>query len=142
MEFFAKRIGDTLWAADEISQAELDRVPMHKLVHVEVRQERNAGRHRLYFALVRIIARAFDQDEDDVDYKLRVAVGHCRDVHFPGGRIEKRALTIRWSEMDELAFTPFFEKIVRAIYELYGILPKDTQARLDEILAPKAEMTR
>lgn len=139
MEFFAKRLGDTLWAADDISQRALDAVPRNTLVHIEVKQERNGAHHRLYFVLVGIIANAFDQDRDDVDYKLRIAAGHYKEVSFPNGVTEKRPLTIRWAKMDQIAFKVFFEKIVRTVYELYGMLPEDTQREIDSILAPDAE---
>jgi hypothetical protein len=139
MEFFAKRIGDTLWAADDVSQVELARVPQDKLVHVEIRQERNGAMHRLYFVLVGIVARAFDEQPDDVDYKLRIAAGHYTEVRFPDGAVEKRPMTIRWAKMDQVAFGAFFENIVRVVYRLYGILPEDAQRELDAILAPDAE---
>ena len=143
MNLFATRIGDCLWPSDAASEEAMRRIPPEKLVHVEVIRERNAKHHRLYFVLLHIVAKGLGKDEDEIDYILRLESGHCEPVKMADGRIEHRVKSISWAKMDQLAFTPFFERCIQVIYEQYGILPKDTRRELDKILAPDArwEMT-
>lgn len=142
MKFWGRRVGRTLVARDEISLGLLEKIPENKDVEIDAKQPRNPQFHRFVFALFGIIAKAFDENPEDVRHRLLVSIGEYREVRFKDGRIDRVPNSLSFAAKDELAFRDFFEKLVRAVYHLYGILPEDTQREITKMLAPAIEPNR
>lgn len=137
-----KRKGAFLFAYDQGGMEVFDKLPTDKPLHVEITQPRNYERLKLRWALIHIVAKAFNEDPEETSDKIKIAVGYFTELHFPNGRVDRRAKSISYGAMDELKFGEHMEKEIQAVYQLYGIMPKDAQREIDEMLAPKAERTR
>lgn len=137
-----KRRGPYLYPDDEGSTEVFSRLPTERSLFVEISQPRSHERLKLRWALVHIVAKAVGEDPEEISDKIKIAVGHYSELRFPDGRIDRRAKSISYAALDEIAFKEHLEKEIAAIYHLYDILPADAKKQLDEILSPKAERTR
>lgn len=139
---WVKRKGAFLFAYDEGGMEVFDKLPTDKPLHVEITQPRNYERLKLRWALIHIVAKAFNEDPEETSDKIKIAVGHFTEMRFPDGRVDRRAKSISYANMDEIQFAEHFEREIAAVYSLYGIMPKDAQREIDEMLSPKTERTR
>ena len=141
MEFWAQRKpyksgAILLLPADNISAERALKLSYDKLLRFEAVAPRNPQHHRLCFALFGILADAFDMQTDDIRDDLLKAIGHSYSVTFPNGETRTYAKSIAYAAMDDIAFRAMFEKLVKATYSLYGILPADIKREIDKLLAP------
>src|SRR5262245_59499276 len=130
-KFWLKSDGKSLYADDSHSSELLAELPRDTSLLVEVSQPRNPDRLKLRWALIQVIAKAMGEDAEDISDKIKIVCGHYRELRFPNGKVERKAKSISFANMDELAFREHFEKEVQAVYHLYGILPKDAQQEID-----------
>lgn len=135
-KFWVRRTGGMLFAADVISRGLLLKLPVNSLAEVESRVPRNAKFHRMVFALFGLIASAFDEDVEVVRHKLLVSIGEFTEVHFNDGMMDRRPNSLSYSSMDETRFKEMFERLVKATYAIYGILPVNIRREIDTMLAP------
>jgi hypothetical protein len=146
VKFWGKRIYlhglDCLVPSDDASRAIFEKIPSGKDVEIDAVQKRNPQFHRLVFALFGLIAKAFDQDMDDVRKRLLEAIGESHTVTFPDGSSRVYANSIAYSSMEEIKFGEVFEKLVKATYLIYGTFPSDIKREIDALLAPKTERRR
>lgn len=136
-QFWARRIGTGLYGIDVASQDILMKLPLTKDLRIEATAPRNPQFHRLAFALFNILAKAFDEDLESVRHKLMISIGEYDTIHFPDGSSDRRAKSISYASMDDIVFKELFEKLVKATYAVYGILPADMRREVDDLLAPK-----
>lgn len=139
MKLWLRRVGPALYSWDKDNQAEFDRLPRGVSLKAEITQPRNLEHHRLYWALCTRVAHGIGRDAEWVDWALRVETGHYDVFMTRGGREVLRVRSISFAEMDQIAFTQYFEACVIAIYELWKIDP----ASVADLLLPKgmAQMT-
>jgi hypothetical protein len=132
-DFFAIRKGEALYPDSVESSAVFARIPVGKLVHVEVKRPRNIGRHKLYWALCQRIASGVDATSENISDVLKIAAGHYTLVHTKTYGDIKLPKSIAFHKMDETDFQEFFERCVRTIYEEWGIAP----ATIADLLVPQ-----
>mgnify|MGYP001267526807 CR=1 FL=1 len=142
MRIWTKRGGSGLIVDDDASAIKLEKVPWDTYLQTDIKQPRNYERLKLRWALIHIVARAVGEDDEDMSDKLKIACGYYRELRFRDGRVDRKALSISYDEMDEITFAQYFEREVQAIYMLYGILPEHVRRELDAILAPRTEKYR
>lgn len=167
--------------ADVISREIWEKLPEGKDIQVEAKVPRNSKFHRLVFALFGLIAKAFDEDAENVRHKVMVSIGEYQEIDCGPAditpamiqtaslilygeseldrtecdRIAKRMLqsvmvrqvdrrpnSLSYANMDNERFREFFERLVKGVYAIYGMLPGDTKREVDLILAPKTEKYR
>lgn len=56
--------------------------------------------------------------------------------------IDRVPNSLSYAAMDDVRFKEMFEKLVKATYAIWGMLPADVKREVDLMLAPKAEKTR
>lgn len=134
--------GPTLMPADDLSHQALEKLPFGKDIQIDAKVPRNAEFHRLVFALFGLIAKAFDRDPEEVRHKLLVTIGEFHEIHFKDGHIDRVPNSLSFAAMDETRFREMFEKLVKATYTIYELLPGDVKREVDTMLAPKTERTR
>lgn len=139
-ELWVRRKGMSLVPADTDSAEILAKLPFEKALRVEVKVPRNAGRHRLFFALVHRIAKAVDVNPEALRDHLTVEAGHFYEVKTKKG-VRRYPKSIAWSRMDETEFRDFFEACVRVIYQDWGIARSDVLDAVSDLLEPKAVAT-
>lgn len=138
-DMWVKRIGHVLFAADDISQNAIDALPDGQVLKADVRLTRNAGRHRLFWAMVQRIAEATDNDPSAVADLLKIDAGHCFTIRSRKHGTMYLPKTIKWSRMDETEFAPFFERCVKTIYEEWGISRPEIMDAIGDLLEPQTE---
>jgi hypothetical protein len=131
--FFVERAGNTLRPVDEASYDILTSLPVGKTLHVTVRQPRNPGHHRLFFALCHRIAEAKGLPLENVLGLLKIATGHCTIIQTETYGEMRWPKSISFREMDQTAFREFFERCVQVIYEEWRIDP----ALVADLLVPQ-----
>lgn len=142
VKLWLKREDGGLMPYDQHGFEVYERIPWDTPLRADVTQPRNYERLKLRWALIHIVAKGLGEDEDDISDEIKIACGHYKEVIRRDGAIDRKPLSISYESMDEIPFREHFEKEVQAIYMLYGILPADIRAKLDEILAPKTERHR
>ncbi len=124
MDFWASRSGNHLIPSDSESWAEFARVPFGKPLHVAVKQPRNSGHHRKFFALVHRMANALGVNPEGLRDHLTVRAGHVNIVKTEDG-IREYPASIAFAVMDQTEFNQFFNRCVVAICEDWGIKRPD-----------------
>lgn len=136
--FWVVRKGDVLLPSESESAAIFSRLPIGKPLRAEVKNPRRGKHHRLFFLLIHRIANATDTDPEALRDHLTVEAGHYYEIKTKRG-IRRYPKSISWSAMDQSHFDEVFERIVRAIYESFGIRREDVLAVVADLLAPKTE---
>ena len=132
--FYAIRKGDMLYPDSVESAAVFAKLPVGKTVRVEVKQQRNIGRHRLYWSLCQRIAEGLGVDSENVSDILKIATGHYTLVRTKTHGDVKLPKSIAFANMDETAFREFFERCVQTVYKEWQIDP----AEVVDLLSPQA----
>lgn len=132
VDFWAQRVGGTLVPDSVESSAVFAKVPFGKAVHIEVKQPRNGGFHRLYWALCQRVADGVDASSENISDTLKIATGHCTIVKTKSYGELRLPKSISFAAMDQTAFSEFFERCIRVIYEEWKIDP----AAVADLLAP------
>lgn len=136
-DYWAIREGMALRPFGAESATVFGKIPFGKVVHVEVKQPRNGGHHRLYWVLCKRIADAVGCEDEDIHHILKVRTGHVKQVKTKRG-IEEIPLSISWAKMDQVAFEKFWDKCLHVIEAEFGIVRPDVLAAVDDILHPVA----
>lgn len=135
MDFWAHRRGDTLTASDGESSAVFSKLPIGPLFHVEVKQPRNGGFHRLYWMLCQRIGNAVGAEAETVSDLLKVRTGHVNVVMTKHG-VQKFPASISFAKMDETNFRKFFDKCVVVICEDFGMARPDVLLAVEDLIMP------
>lgn len=135
VDFWAIRKGDYLVPDGAESAAAFSKIPFGKPVKVEAKQPRNAAHLRLYWKLCARIAEAVGAERETVSDLLKVRTGSVRIIQTKNG-IEKFPTSISFVNMDQTAFSAFFERCLVVIYEEFGIARPDILPFIEDLLVP------
>ncbi len=122
--FFAMREGMNLRPFGAESAAVLGKLPLTKMLKVEVVQPRNGKHHRLYFTLCTRIGDALGMESEDISDVLKLRTGHVREIKTKHG-VERIPKSISFAAMDQDQFRIFFDKAVNVITQEWGIARSD-----------------
>lgn len=136
MEFWVIKAGASLRAADQESFDALMGLPTGKSLKAEVKLPRNAAHHRLYWTLCHRIAAAVGSTSENVSDLLKIGTGHCDVIRSKSYGEVRLPKSISFASMDQWAFSEFFERCVKVIYEEWGIARKDVLEAVEELLVP------
>lgn len=132
-DFFVMREGMNLRPYGAESASVLGKLPLTKMLHIEVKQPRN-GRHlRLYWTLCHRIGDALGLESEDISDVLKIKTGHYREVKTKRG-VEIFPRSISFAAMDQTAFKPFFDKCVLVITTEWGIERADILECVKDLL--------
>lgn len=137
MIFWAQRSGDNLVPDGAESFAEFAKLPVRKLLRVEVRYARSGPQHRLYWELCRRIAHAVGAEPENVSDLLKIETGHCSVIHSKTYGELRLPRSISFAGMEQVAFNEFFEKCVNVICNTWGMQKKEVLAAVEDVLIPQ-----
>jgi len=137
-----KRIGNGLWPDAADSNAEFEKLPRDVLLRCEIKQPRNAGRHRLFYAICHRIADAVGTEPENISDLLKIETGHFTLIHSKKYGELRLPKSIAFGNMDDQEHRLFFEKCVAVIYSQWAIEREDVIAAVADLLEPKTEMRR
>lgn len=137
-ELWLKRVGEALYPDGPESLAVFEKVPHQKPLFCEVKQPRSLQHLKLYWSIVHRIVNALDRaDVNDVrvDKFFKRATGLYTEYETKTFGKELEYGSIAFKNMDQIAFSEFFEKCIRFAYGEWGI-PADV---FSDLLEPKGE---
>lgn len=138
MRVLCRRTLSGIAPADEQAQAELRRVPLGKLVQVEIKSARNPRQHRLLWSLLTVLAEHGDFPSPDAALiALKMATGLVDHV-----RVSKDGTTaivpksISYASMPQTEFAAWFESAIQVVTErwLPGMSSEVLKAQIDEMV--------
>jgi hypothetical protein len=115
---------------DDIGTQALSRLKQGDIVTVEYTRPRNPRHHRLFFALLNIVANNSPHydDPEQVLLALKIATGHVVPHIAYDGKTYMIPQSIAFHKMDQDAFDRFFNKCVDVVVRRF--LPGVTDAEL------------
>lgn len=135
-DFFALREGMTLRPFGAESASVFGKLPLGKMVHVEVKQPRNGAHLRLYWTLCHRIGDALGMEAEDISDVLKIRTGHSREVKTRRG-VEVFPKSISFAAMDQEKFKVFFDRCVLVITTEWGIARSDILECVKDLLDEK-----
>lgn len=105
-----------LAAHDAVSDDMLRELPSNTLLKALITLPRNIGHHRLFFALLSVVAKAQNtySTTDRLLSVIKVGTGHFETYELDGKQIIEPQ-SISFAKMDQAAFRQFFDKAVLVI---------------------------
>lgn len=113
-----------LRACDSHSEALLCDLPQGKRLKVRITADRSSAHHRLFFAMLGMVAEGCGRSTEDLLDVIKFATGHVRKVKYRGQMVEVPA-SISWAKLDQFGFNAFFDQAVRVICEELDIKQPD-----------------
>lgn len=108
-----------------------------KTLKVEITEPRNAGHHRKFFAMLKIVLDNQDHytSIDQLLNVCKIRIGHVESVRTKHGIVEWPA-SISWAKMDQAAFDAFYNHAVSWVCAevIPGLAAKDLNAEVAEQL--------
>lgn len=119
MKTMMVRRGLALYPLDGLAQAEIEALPQCKPLNTTVTRARSVKQHRLYWAMLKIVAENTDQglNKDDLHEWMKLRLGYSKPVLQRNGEIVYVPGSIAFEEMDQTEFDGFFRKAVDMITE-------------------------
>ena len=104
------------------SRGEFDKLEKAKFVdgelyEVEINKKRNIKFHRKFFALLNLCYenQEFYTDIEDLRKELVISAGFYREITTHHGEIKREALSLSFSNMDEIQFQEVYDKVLTEI---------------------------
>lgn len=142
MKLLMSKQFSTLRPVDEAGEDALRKIKNGALVQVEVKQPRNVQHHRLYWALMSLIAENTDRypDAETVSDAVKISVGLRTEIHLPDGTIGFIPGSIAFSKMDQTEFSAFFDRVCDAVakYFLPGVTSADLKREVESMIGVAA----
>jgi hypothetical protein len=107
--------------SDDDAREALSKIPNGSEIRVEIKARRNVKRHRMLFAMLKIVVEhrgdSFPSTENVLD-ALKVASGHVETIIHPiTGEVYLKPKSIAFENMDESEFNRFFDRCVWIVCE-------------------------
>lgn len=118
-KFWVIRVENGLQPDSVESQEVFDKVPFGKPMECEVKQKRNSKHHRLFFKILARIVSYLDRDDITTEVVLlffKKHLGMYREFETKTVGLIQEYDSISFEKMDQIAFTEFFEKVIRFAY--------------------------
>lgn len=127
--------GTTLKASDRLAEEDMATLKVGKDFTAEVKQPRSLQHHRLFFALLRKVAKSTPTplDEQALLSWIKVRTGHVTFLPLGFGQAYEAPASIAWHQMDQAQFRDFFDRAVQLI--LTDIAPALPPSFASEFLA-------
>lgn len=109
-----KRFGGTLEPVDDSGREVLAKVKTGATIKAEVTRPRNVHFHRKFFAMLNLVYQNQEHYKslDDLLDVCKLRIGHVRSIQTKGG-IEKVPASISFANMDDTAFSNFYDRAVQ-----------------------------
>lgn len=123
-----------LTPANTIAEDRLRKLRLGAVIQADIKQPRNVGHHRMYWALCGLVAENMpgDYDAEIVSEIIKIRTGHVTVARTRKGEVFIPK-SISFAAMDQTAFKEFFDRAVRVV--VTDILPGvDSDALRAEVI--------
>lgn len=116
------------------AQEWLQKIKLGTILSIEKpKQPRNGKQLKLYWSLVKVVYDNLPEgvtyaDTEDLSNALKIAVGHCKVLQLPNGKIERQALSISYKNMPQDKFDSFLTAVIGVVIKHW--LPSVTEDEL------------
>lgn len=119
LSLLLQRKGRALYAADGLAEAELEALPQGVALKATVTRPRSNPQHRLYFAMLKLVADNTDliAGSDELHQLVKEALGYSRTVRRKNGHLVTVHGSIAFEKMDGIAFNAFMGKATAFLCE-------------------------
>lgn len=115
---------------DEEAKKHLSRLKQGDFIQVDIKKKRNPKFHRKYYAMLRDVSAQFDCKMDDLHDFIKDKLGRYDVVSF-GGTVKKNYHSISFSNMDDLAFSEYYDGSLHVLAEILGLEYEELAQELD-----------
>lgn len=129
------RQGTHLVPADQLAEEDVLRLPAGKPVLVEAKRSRSLPHHRLFFGILRKLARSTPTplSEKALLSWVKVRTGHVETLPLGFGHTYEAPASISFERMSQAEFNEFFDRAMQLI--LTEVAPGLPQSFTDELLS-------
>lgn len=109
----------------------LDGIAQGERVRIDIRQWRNLGRHRAYWAMLGDVIEATEcaLTPERLHEVLKLETGVVDLIRLPNGMTVAIPGSISFEKMEEAEFVEFFRRAEQWLGETYGYAPTEPKAR-------------
>lgn len=120
-EIYMRRTAMGFVPTDGQSEDELHKITIGDEVKVTVKKYRNAGHHRKFFALIKLVLDNQERYQSTVELldMIKIAVGHVNVRVSPSGQEYKVPASINWASMDQAEFNDFYKRVVDVVCKYF-----------------------
>jgi hypothetical protein len=136
MKFFGRRKGDGIFPDGMEDVQDFAKLPIGKLLSIEIRTSRSNNQLRLWWGLCRRIGESVGAEAESVSDLLLIESGHCETLRSKKYGDILRAKSIAFTAMDQTEFNQLFDKAVDVIVSNWGIARKDVLEAVQDLLIP------
>jgi hypothetical protein len=107
-----QRVGSALRPCAALDEDALRAFPAGKPLRVKLTSPRNVRRHRLYWAMLKLIAENLDPSPtvETLHEAIKFRLGYTRTIRFASGEMVEIAASIAFDKMDEPTFGEFLAR--------------------------------
>lgn len=138
MRVLARRTLSGLVPADDLAKAEFKRVPVDKLVQIEIKAARNPRQHRLLFAALNMmVEHAEFPNTEAALVALKLATGHVDYVQIDkDGTMHLIPKSISYASMPKGDWEPWFDSALQVIADkwLPGVKSEELRVELEQMV--------
>jgi hypothetical protein len=142
LKILVRKQFSTLRPVDEAGEEVLRKLKNGSLVQVEIKQPRNVGHHRKYWALVSLVADNTDRypDAETVHEAIKIAVGLRTEITMPDGSKGYIPGSIAFNKMDQGEFNVFFDRVCDAVAKhfLPGVTSESLKHEVEDLIGVAA----
>ena len=132
-----QRRGRALYPADGLAEEQLEALPQNVDLKCKVTRPRSHPQHRLYFAMLNLVAQNNDYitDAEQLHQVVKFRLGYSRNVQLTDGSVCTLHGSVAFDKMDGAAFNEFMDKATAFLCD--EIIPNLGKA---ELIAQAREM--
>ena len=120
-----RRSGNSLVPSDGLSDNDMSEIPQGVTLKASITRPRSIPHHRLYFAVLKLVAENADdpslQSVDNLHSIVKLKTGCVQIVRLPNGQIYQVPGSIKFHKMDQAEFNVFFDMAMSVI--ILDIMP-------------------
>lgn len=133
---------NALRPTDAMSEEMLSKIKPKEYVRVEIKRMRNPRQHRLFWALMGLLATYAETkcSAEDISDWIKISVGHSHVAHYPDGTTVVKPSSIAFGNMSQEKWETFFSKVVdfACTKILHGTTNQALKAELEEMIAGRS----
>lgn len=129
-----KRLGGSLEPTDDMGREALRKIAIGAVVKCDITKPRNIHFHRKFFAMLQLIFENQDwyKSPEQLLEVCKHRIGHVEVIKTKHGEVT-RSKSISFAQMDELAFSDFYDRAVNWMIE--EVIPGLKRSDLDGEIA-------
>lgn len=132
----------TLRPIDQAGEDALRKIKHGAVIQVEIKQPRNVQHHRLYWALMSLIAENTERypDAESVSDAVKISVGLRTRIKLPDGTVGFIPGSIAFHKMDQDEFSKFYDKVCDAVSKhfLPGVTSDELKREVESMIGVAA----